>query len=198
MKDNNKITVDQKKEFIKWLLNTYTFKTREINWIFNYLMSHDKLVEKVKFIDFDHRSAYRSIRYSLRTDAFELSQDNGEYITSDAEYTFNNIRMNREHDLYILLEGDCDFYRRYYEVVERNPFANKYEAPDRDRHEVAQLLQYSLFEHQKSLINKQIDEALDNQDKEKFRELSSELSEFTRYFKEFGVVKSTRPATNFS
>lgn len=40
------ISVNEKKEFIRWFLNHYQLKRRECVWILNYLMSHDQLMEK--------------------------------------------------------------------------------------------------------------------------------------------------------
>lgn len=41
------VSVNEKKDFIRWFLNHYQLKRRECVWILNYLMSHDSLMEKV-------------------------------------------------------------------------------------------------------------------------------------------------------
>ncbi|EOR23584.1 hypothetical protein A499_12046 [Niallia nealsonii AAU1] len=40
------VSVNEKKDFIRWFLNHYQLKRRECVWILNYLMSHDQLMEK--------------------------------------------------------------------------------------------------------------------------------------------------------
>ena len=45
------VSVNEKKEFIRWFLNNYQLKRRECVWILNYLLSHDQLMEKVHFVE---------------------------------------------------------------------------------------------------------------------------------------------------
>ena len=45
------ISVNEKKEFVRWFLNNYQLKRRECVWILNYLMSHDQLMEKVHCVE---------------------------------------------------------------------------------------------------------------------------------------------------
>lgn len=45
------VSVNEKKDFIRWFLNHYQLKRRECVWILNYLMSHDSLMEKVHFVE---------------------------------------------------------------------------------------------------------------------------------------------------
>lgn len=40
------VSVNEKKDFIRWFLNHYQLKRRECVWILNYLMSHDQLMKK--------------------------------------------------------------------------------------------------------------------------------------------------------
>ena len=48
---NAPVSVNEKKDFIRWFLNHYQLKRRECVWILNYLMSHDQLMEKVHFVE---------------------------------------------------------------------------------------------------------------------------------------------------
>ena len=45
------VSVNEKKDFIRWFLNHYQLKRRECVWILNYLISHDQLMEKVHFVE---------------------------------------------------------------------------------------------------------------------------------------------------
>lgn len=48
---NTPVSVNEKKDFVKWFLNNYQLKQRECVWILNYLMSHDQLMHKVHFVE---------------------------------------------------------------------------------------------------------------------------------------------------
>ena len=45
------VTVNEKKEFVRWFLTNYQLKRRECVWILNYLMSHDQLMKRVHFVE---------------------------------------------------------------------------------------------------------------------------------------------------
>ena len=48
---NTPVSVNEKKDFVKWFLNNYQLKQRECVWILNYLMSHDHLMHTVHFVE---------------------------------------------------------------------------------------------------------------------------------------------------
>ncbi|HDU1276699.1 TPA: YpiB family protein, partial [Listeria monocytogenes] len=45
------ISIDEKKDFIRWFLNKHQMKTREAMWVLNYIAGHDQIVKYVHFVD---------------------------------------------------------------------------------------------------------------------------------------------------
>ncbi|KXG43625.1 hypothetical protein U473_06050 [Tepidibacillus decaturensis] len=48
------ITVNDKKDFIKWFLSSYTLAKKEAAWLLTYIASNDKILEKVHFVEDIH------------------------------------------------------------------------------------------------------------------------------------------------
>lgn len=93
------VSINEKKEFIRWFLNHYQLKRRESVWILNYLMSHDQLMEKVHFVEEAHLCPRGIIMSTHCVDnvPFRFYKDN--IMTTDAEKSFHDIRLNREEDI---------------------------------------------------------------------------------------------------
>jgi len=128
------VSVNEKKDFIRWFLNRYQLKRRESVWILNYLMSHDQLMEKVHFVEeaqFCPRGLIMST-HCTREVPFRFYKDN--IMTTDAEKSFHDIRLNRDEDIYIQLNfhGSRQSHQ-YAAVLEENPFVQKNGFHQRER-----------------------------------------------------------------
>lgn len=178
------IKTQDKKEFLRWLLHHYQLKRRECVWILNYLMSHDQLMKNVHFVD-DAQYTPRGIIMSTQcTDAVPFRYYKENVVTTDAEKTFHDIRLNREDDLYIQL----NFYNKsgtqhWYSILEENPYLPKHlKTNEEDRKEVNQFVQFLEYDFQyKKLMNK-IDETLVN----------GNLTDFLRLTEELKVLKKNK------
>lgn len=171
------VSVNEKKEFIRWFLNHYQLKRRECVWILNYLMSHDSLMEKVHFVEqaeFCPRGIIMST-HCVDEVPFRFYKEN--IMTTDAEKSFHDIRLNRDEDIYIQLNFKSSFQNaNYVAVLEENPYLPKHiEVNEKDRLLAERFLEESVFSFRRERLLKQIDEALDNQDKEAFCKLTAEL-----------------------
>jgi uncharacterized protein YpiB (UPF0302 family) len=171
------VSVNEKKDFIRWFLNRYQLKRRESVWILNYLMSHDQLMEKVHFVEeaqFCPRGLIMST-HCTREVPFRFYKDN--IMTTDAEKSFHDIRLNRDEDIYIQLNfhGSRQSHQ-YAAVLEENPFVQKTVfISEKDKAAAEQILKESLLKFQEGKLLKAIDEALDNHDKDAFDRLSLQL-----------------------
>lgn len=172
------VTVNEKKEFIRWFLNRYQLKRRESVWILNYLMSHDKLMEKVHFVE-EAQCCPRGLIMSThctRDVPFRFYKDN--IMTTDAEKSFHDIRLNRDEEIYIQINfRSANLSHHYAAVLEENPFlqTNLF-LSEKDKIFAEKLLAHSLMTFKEDKLLKAIDHALDSNDKDTFEKLSLELN----------------------
>lgn len=172
------VSVNEKKEFIRWFLNHYQLKRRECVWILNYLMSHDSLMEKVHFVEqaeFCPRGIIMST-HCVEEVPFRFYKEN--IMTTDAEKSFHDIRLNKQQDLFIQLNFRSAYRSpEYAAVLETNPHIPKdlYEN-EKDKDLAEKVLEHSIATFQKERLMKEIDEALDRHDQETFNKLAKELS----------------------
>jgi uncharacterized protein YpiB (UPF0302 family) len=172
------VSVNEKKDFIRWFLNHYQLKRRECVWILNYLMSHDQLMEKVHFVDqaqYCPRGLVMST-HCIDKVPFRFYKEN--VMTTDAEKSFHDIRLNRDEEIYIQLNFNASNQaHQYVAVLEENPYMPKHlQINENDREVAEQFLKASIerFKHEKLLS--QIDEALDKQDRSAFLILTKQLN----------------------
>ncbi|KRG12505.1 ReoY family proteolytic degradation factor [Lederbergia galactosidilytica] len=172
------VSVNEKKEFIRWFLNRYQLKRRESVWILNYLMSHEQLLQKVHFVEdaqFCPRGLVMSTHCS-REVPFRFYKEN--IMTTDAEKSFHDIRLNREEEIYIQINfRAAHLSYQYAAVLEENPYIQtKVLLSEKDRKYAEDFLNQSILLHQKEKIQKEIDAALDQRDKTKFAQLVQQLN----------------------
>ena len=97
-------------------------------------------------------------------------------MTSDAEKAFHDLRLNTSEEIYFQLNfPSIPPDPLYLAVLEENPYVPELFIPEKDRIAAQQLLENSVLAFQEQLLLKQIDEALDAGDKERFFELSNLL-----------------------
>lgn len=172
------VSVNEKKEFIRWFLNHYQLKRRECVWILNYLMSHDQLMKKVHFVE-DAQFCPRGLVMSTHcVDEAPFKFYKSNIMTTDAEKSFHDIRLNRDEDIYITLHFRSAYSSYHYAVVlEKNPFIpSNIETNEQDKKMAEQVLQLSLTTFKRTQLMKQIDEALDRHDYESFQKLTITLN----------------------
>ncbi|WMT27442.1 ReoY family proteolytic degradation factor [Bacillus aerius] len=172
------VSVNEKKEFIRWFLNHYQLKRRECVWILNYLMSHDSLMEKVHFVEQAEFCPRGIIMSTHCVDEFPFRFYKENIMTTDAEKSFHDIRLNKQQDLFIQLNFRSAYRSpEYAAVLETNPHIPKdlYEN-EKDKDLAEKVLEHSIATFQKERLMKEIDEALDRHDQETFNKLAKELS----------------------
>lgn len=172
------VSVNEKKDFVKWFLSNFQLKQRECVWILNYLMSHDYLMKKVHFVE---QSKYCPRGLVMSTNCvkdvpFHFYKQN--VMTTDAEKSFHDIRLNRDEDIYIQLNFKSSFqYPMFVSVLEENPHIPKnLNSNEKDRIIAEKLLSDSIIKFQRDRLMKLIDEALDQQDPKLFKELTNQLN----------------------
>jgi len=173
------ISIQDKKTFINWFLTNYQLKKRESVWILNYLINHESLLSNVHFIreaKFCPRGMIISAQCSDEV-PFRFYKDH--IVTTDAEKSFHDIRLNRHEPIYIQLSFKNSHQSiEYNAVLEDNPFLpDDFFITKKEKQLAKEFLNYTLFEAEKRQLLKQIDHALDNQDKKMFNELTNKLNQ---------------------
>jgi uncharacterized protein YpiB (UPF0302 family) len=176
------VSVNEKKDFIRWFLNHYQLKRRECVWILNYLMSHDQLMEKVHFVEQAQYCPRGLIMSTHCVDKVPFRFYKENVMTTDAEKSFHDIRLNRDEDIFIQLNFHASYQaHQYAAVLEENPFVPKHlQVNEKDGIVAEQLLQYSIDRFQREKLMELIDEALDKQDQELFQMLTEKLNQLSQ------------------
>lgn len=171
------VSVNEKKDFIRWFLNHYQLKRRECVWILNYLMSHDQLMEKVHFVEQAQYCPRGLIMSTHCVDKVPFRFYKENVMTTDAEKSFHDIRLNRDEDIFIQLNFHASNQaHQYVAVLEENPFVPKHlQVNEKDSKIAEQFLQYSIERFNREKLLHLIDEALDKQDLEAFLFLTNQL-----------------------
>jgi uncharacterized protein YpiB (UPF0302 family) len=173
------VSVNEKKEFIRWFLNNYQLKRRESVWILNYLMSHDQLMKKVHFVEQAQYCPKGIIMSTHCVDdvPFRFYKEN--VMTTDAEKSFHDIRLNRDEDIFIQLNFRESYHSSHYVLVlEENPFMPKHlQITENDKQIAEKFLEETIYTFQRDKLLAKIDEALDKQDQVEFLKLTKLLKE---------------------
>ncbi|QOR65256.1 YpiB family protein [Cytobacillus suaedae] len=175
------VSVNEKKDFIRWFLNNYQLKRRECVWILNYLMSHDQLMKNVHFVEQAQYCPRGIIMSTHCVDdvPFRFYKEN--VMTTDAEKSFHDIRLNRDEEIYIQLNFRSSFHSpQYVAVLEENPYMPKHlQVNEKDEMIAERFLELSIQTFQKQKLLKLIDEALDKQNIAEFNRLTDQLKKYT-------------------
>lgn len=171
------ISVQDKKSFIQWFLNHYQLKKRESVWILNYLINHKKILSNVHFVREAKFCPRGIIITSHCSEEVPFRFYKNQLVTTDAEKSFHDIRMNQHEPLYIQLNFKKSYQNVLYAaVLAENPFVpDEYFITKKDQEIAKQLLEKSLYEYQKNQLQNKIDRALDEKDQQTFQQLAKKL-----------------------
>lgn len=171
------VSVNEKKDFIRWFLSNYQLKRRECVWILNYLMSHDNLMRKVHFVELAKYCPRGIIMSTHCVDDVPFRFYKEKIMTTDAEKSFHDIRLNRDDDIYLQLNFKSSFHApQYVAVLEENPYLPKHlNENEQDKDYAEKILNQSVYIFKKNKLLKLIDQALDEQNKIEFDRLTEEL-----------------------
>lgn len=184
--------LEDKKNFIKWFSKEHKLRRRESLWILNYLVNHDIVLNKTRFVENVHTTP-RGIRMAAANTqgrSFLFYKDGIEY--EDPEKAFHEIRMNWHEPLFIeMVFPDPFLSPQYVKVLEDNPYAKWNDMVPSDLQVLAEdaIDKFQLNERKEELKSS-IDQALAEDNKEDFIELSNELIEIEDYLEELNLKQS--------
>ncbi|MCA9766029.1 MAG: YpiB family protein [Carnobacterium sp.] len=174
---NIKVSLESKKEFLGWFLDSYQLKRRESMWILNYLLNHDIVLGKVHFVENVETTPRGMMMSTIETDSKPFLFYKEGIIFEDPEQAFHEIRLNWHEDIYMeLIFNDPWKAYQYLGVLEDNPYHRWNDSLDVNiRTQVEQALASLTLTNQIEMMMNQIDAALENDDKEGFIQLSNHL-----------------------
>ncbi|MFC3038920.1 ReoY family proteolytic degradation factor [Virgibacillus xinjiangensis] len=173
------VTAEEKRKFLRWFLDHYQLKKRESVWILNYLLNHREMLKHVHFVR-DVKYCPRGILMTTHcSEETPFRFYKNHLVTTDAEKSFHDIRLNPEEPLYLQLNFKKAHQNAYYvSVMEENPFRpDSKDVTEKDKITAARLLEESLFTFKKNNLLREIDRSLDDLDQERFDKLVVELQE---------------------
>ncbi|WP_025026779.1 ReoY family proteolytic degradation factor [Caldalkalibacillus mannanilyticus] len=174
------ITISEKKKFLQWFLSKYELKKRECAWLLTYLMSDDELIDKVRFVDETNSDDIRSMFMStkcVRGNAFRFIK--GKLTTSDVERAFHDIRLHPEEEILITLSfHQSESCYEYAAVREVDPM-ERYNVTSNSWYSLLaeMVLDEAIERFQKERLYQQINQSLEDKDKESFLRLSRRWTE---------------------
>ncbi|EXJ22421.1 hypothetical protein co-occurring with TPR domain protein [Alkalibacterium sp. AK22] len=173
----SRIQLKDKKKFLKWFLQRYQMKRRESMWILNYLLNHDIVLNKTKFVERADQTPRGIKMATVGTDeeAFRFYKDGQEF--DHPEQAFHEVRLNWHTDLYIeLIFQDALLSPEYVSILEDNPFAKWNDQLDQTiDEEVDEAVDSFCQQEKRHQLLEAIDHALETQNREDFYSLANEL-----------------------
>mgnify|MGYP001186271069 CR=1 FL=1 len=176
---NPMITNAEKRSFVDWFLKNHELQKKECAWLLTYLMSEDKLLEKVRFVD-DITNVHRSIVISAKgIKGLPFQFKKGKIISSDVQKAFHDLRLNPDEDIFIKLiftkSEQCPEYAAVCESI--------FSAQDRVRTNTLyslladMVLDEALEKFEIKQLYAKIDRSLEKRDRETFLRLSQRLKQ---------------------
>ncbi|PYZ94525.1 hypothetical protein CR194_03045 [Salipaludibacillus keqinensis] len=175
---NNPVPVMEKRDFLKWFLESYQLKRRECAWLLNFLMSDDILMERVHFVEQAEYCPKALMISANDVEQVPFAFHKNQHVTMDAEKSFHDIRLNRNEDIYIQLNfKEKQSSPHYMAVLEENPFLPVNEEEENLQQVLAEMvLDESLRTHKMKRLEEEIDLALVNGDEMTFQDLAKKYS----------------------
>lgn len=167
------ISIEHKRDFIQWFLEHYTLKRQEANWLLNFLLKDDDLLNRISFVN-DAKYCPRAIIISSHcSDEVPFLFYKQHIITTDIDKFFHDIRLNDDEFTYVQLNFEHAKQNPYYVgILEENPYT-----PICTSHQIedermsTRLLDGLIQNHQLKRLQNEIDEALDRKDEVQFNKL---------------------------
>ncbi|MCI1881276.1 MAG: YpiB family protein [Sporolactobacillus sp.] len=169
------VSASQKKAFIEWLVERELLGSRDVTWLFQFLMGHMKLLDLIHFVNHIN-GCHRAIEVGLAAGQHTTFKYIKETVhTSDPEKAFHDLRLNQDDPVFVQIGlpsvGDCPYY---YSVLEDGPGSAAYvhETFGWAAEDAAGAAERA---YRESRLYRAINEALDSGDKKRFLVLSGKL-----------------------
>jgi len=176
------VTASAKKEFIRWFLSHYQLKKKEGTWLFNYILSDERLLERIHFTE-DLRNRDKTMIVSaICSGATPFQFQKLTKVYYDVEKAFHDIRLNPHEDLYVTVYfRDRLTCSRYLTVLEGRPLQDQRVSQETMMSLLAEIIMdRSIRKHRMQKLQEEIDISLLKGEKGRFLALTSEWNELRK------------------
>ncbi|WP_062051411.1 YpiB family protein [Bacillus sp. JCM 19034] len=167
----NWISASEKRNFLKWFLTQHQLKHKDARMLLENIINKHHILENVTFTESIQPRERTIVISSTSSDEVGFIYYYHNQKTEDVSKALGDLLANPSHKIYLILH----FYgkqsnQRYVQLVEtpRRDSFKRYKQFKQDINEVDALIELTLLKNQ-------INEALDNRDKARFRILASRL-----------------------
>lgn len=172
------VPTSEKRKFIRWFLNQYRFKKAEVKKLFDYLLSHDQLLERVHFTDKIHPSNRTIVISTVCSETVPFEYRRNAKVTMSPDEAFQDLRNNMKERIYIVLHFRGKMFSHQYSAV-REQFKPETRQEEEETPILLQILaeiylDNQVHEHRIAELNKEIDRCLETGDKDLFLQLTEE------------------------
>lgn len=177
-----RISLEDKQAFIRWTLENKKMKRRDCAWLLEYLLTHDKILENVRFMEEAHYCQRAIVMSTTETESIPFRFYIGNLMSADTDKVMQEMRIYPEKEMCIQINfSDKYGSAEYLAVMEENKNIPEHlkketvkiseEIPEDIESLVSEI---TASNGRVSLLN-EIDKALDNGNKELFMQLSGML-----------------------
>jgi uncharacterized protein YpiB (UPF0302 family) len=177
----NTVTVAEKKHFLRWFLANYQLQSREAEMLLRYMMTRENVLRRVHFVE-NFRHLPRVIVVSttcVQVAPFRYYRRN-KPVSTDVEQAFLDLYQHPDDDVYVgLFFKDRSTSAAYASVLEETA-TSELEPAVREliAMQAEWVIDQAIRNYQRSKLMEEVNEALDNGDRNAFYEASRKLIEF--------------------
>lgn len=172
---SSKIRIGEKKRFLKWFTENYEMKSPDIPWMLKWIMSSDRILENLEFVDDVSMESGGLIVNTKEMEGNATVFFCSNFSSKDPDRIFREIRSSKNIKLRLQLnfpdKYECE---TYFLVASEEDFLAKKDMIDG---EIDILLKDIVVNSSIITLKKELDKSLDNRDEETFIKLSKKLRE---------------------
>lgn len=169
----------EKRNFLKWFMENHRLKRTDSRKVLDYMINHYPFLENLSFTEKIPPNKKTIVVSSMNSDEPGFIFYHHHIKSEDVSLALGNIMMNPSEKINMIIHFNGKmFNQRYLQLVE-NPGIESmkiYEQHQKFAKEADKLFEKVKMEKEIELLKKQIDQALDQRDKELFTLLTDKLN----------------------
>jgi uncharacterized protein YpiB (UPF0302 family) len=177
------ISITEKRNFLKWFLDNHRLKSTDARKILEFIIHRPHLLENLSFVDKIKPREKTIVVSSMQSDESGFAFYDRYRKTEDASQALHDLTLNPSEKVNLIL----NFYgkllnHRYLQMLD-SPEADSihlYEQSERHARAAEALIEKISHEQEIERVKRQIDEALDKNDRLLFEQLVSRLQELDK------------------
>lgn len=176
------VDLNEKKQWLKWLLAYGPFQRREILWILDYLLHHDNILANIKIVEHADATTRGLVLLPNQSSEDALTLYLNGHLFHDPDQIFHEVRFNWKQPLFL----ECPLPKswelpEYLAVLEDNPFRRWNDnLTEGTCEEVDLFIENQEKASERHHLIKKIDAALDANNREAFDDFSKQLLELDK------------------